>query len=231
MDRIGILGGTFDPIHLGHLMLGRQAYEEYKLDAIWFMPSKIPPHKRDRTITRADARCAMVEAAIRPYPDFVLSDFELKRAGGNTYTADTLRLLKAAYPDTEFYFILGADSIRDIEKWYYPEYVLKAVTFLAAERECEEQKRSMDRQIAYLADKYSARILRLHCMEMDVSSAQIRERLAEGEPVDGFLPPEVLSYINETGLYQKGLQGRCPHTGCVPGMPDIQSTRQKGQRK
>ena len=154
---------------------------------------------------------ALVEAAIRPYPYFVLSDFELKRAGGSTYTADTLRLLKTAYPDTEFYFIVGADSIRDIEKWYYPEYVLKAVTFLAAERECEEQKSSLDRQIAYLSDKYSARILRLHCMEMDVSSAQIRERLSEGESVDEFLPPEVLSYINETGLYQRVLPGRRTH--------------------
>lgn len=202
MERIGIMGGTFDPIHLGHLMLGRQAYEEYKLDAVWYMPSKIPPHKKDHQITSAKDRWAMAEAAIRPYPFFLLSDFELKRTGGNTYTADTLRLLKEEYPETEFYFIVGADSMLDIEKWYHPEYVLKAVTFLAADRECEEQRQSLDAQIAYLTEKYDARIFRLHCIEMDVASAEIRERIASGESVDDLIPPEVFSYIQTHGLYR-----------------------------
>ena len=204
MKRIGIMGGTFDPIHLGHLMLGRQAHEEYGLDCIWYMPSKNPPHKKDHLITSAEDRCAMIAAAIRGNPFFELSDFEMKRSGENTYTADTLRLLKEEYPDTEFYFIVGADSIRDIESWYHPEYVLRAVTFLAAGRELEEQRRSLDAQIRYLSEKYGAKILRLHCMEMDVASADIRSRIAGGcsqEEIESMVPEAVAAYIRESGLY------------------------------
>ena len=193
MKQIGIMGGTFDPIHVGHLMLGRQAFEEYGLDSVWYMPSKTPPHKKDHRITSSKDRCAMVSAAIEEFPYFCLSDFEIKRTAGYTYTADTLRLLREEYQDTEFYFIVGADSIHDIEKWYHPEYVLQAVTFLAADRESEEQKRSLDTQIRYLEQKYGAKIRRLHCMEMDVASAVIRERIASGEPV--------YRYIKQHGLY------------------------------
>ena len=204
MKRIGIMGGTFDPIHLGHLMLGRQAYEEYGLDCVWYMPSKNPPHKKDHKITSAKDRCAMIEAAIGGIPFFKLSDFEIKRTDENTYTADTLRLLKEKYPATEFYFIVGADSIQDIESWYHPEYVLRAVTFLAAERELEEQRQSLDARIAYLTEKYGARILRLHCMEMDVASADIRSRIAGGgstEEIRAMIPDSVAAYISRRKLY------------------------------
>ena len=119
MKKIGIMGGTFDPIHNGHIMLGRQAYEEYDLDCIWYMPSRIPPHKKDHTITAAKDRLAMTAAAIAPYSYFKLSDFELRRTGGNTYTADTLRLLKEEYPDVEFFFIAGADSIMDFQPSHF----------------------------------------------------------------------------------------------------------------
>lgn len=211
MKRIGIMGGTFDPIHLGHLMLGRQAYEEYGLDCIWYMPSKNPPHKKDHPITSAEDRCAMIEAAIRGIPFFKLSDFEMRRTEKNTYTADTLRLLKEEYRDTEFFFIVGADSIRDIESWYRPEYVLRAVTFLAADRELEEQRLSLDARIQYLTEKYGARILRLHCMEMDVASADIRRRIAGGdslEEIKTMVPEPVAAYIREQGLYTGGHTGR-----------------------
>ena len=205
MKKIGIMGGTFDPIHNGHIMLGRQAYEEYDLDCIWYMPSRIPPHKKDHTITAAKDRLAMTAAAIAPYPYFKLSDFELRRTGGNTYTADTLRLLKEEYPDVEFFFIAGADSIMDIEKWYHPEYVLPAVTFLAAAREHEEADRSLDEQISYVNQKYQAHILRLHCREMDVASAEIRAAFRAGHAADvrSLVPKEVCQYIEQHGLYQE----------------------------
>ena len=203
MKKIGIMGGTFDPIHRGHLMLGQQAYEEYKLDSVWYMPSRQPPHKKDHPVTPSAARCAMIDAAIAPYPYFVRSDFELDRAGGNTYTADTLRLLKEMYPDITFYFIMGADSVMDIEKWYRPEYVMSAVTLMAADRECEQKKRSLDEQIEYLSRRYGAHILRLHCMELDVASADIRERIRSGQPVADLIPNGVLKYIRENHLYEK----------------------------
>lgn len=203
MKKIGLMGGTFDPIHLGHLMIGQQAQEEYGLDEVWYMPSRIPPHKKDHKITSAQDRCAMVQAAIAQYPGFVFSDFELKRTEGNTYTADTMRLLKEEYPEYEFYFIVGADSIHDIEKWYHPEYVLKEVCFLAADREYENPIRSLEDQIAYLTKKYNARIYRLHCRMMNIASAEIRERLAGNQPVEDLIPESVLTYIREHDLYRQ----------------------------
>ena len=105
MAKIGIMGGTFDPIHNAHLILGRQAWKEYSLDEVWFMPSHIPPHKTDHQITDTNDRCEMVKLAIAEYPYFRFSDFEISRTG-NTYTAQTLQLLKEAYPEHTFYFIV-----------------------------------------------------------------------------------------------------------------------------
>ena len=153
MKKIGIMGGTFDPIHSGHLMLGKQAYEEYDLDCVWYMPSRQPPHKKDRHITSPADRLEMVRLAVESTPFFSCSDFELCRTEENTYTADTLLLLKQAYPDTEFYFIVGADSIFDIEKWYHPEIVMKNAVILAADRACGHDDVPFSRQIEYLTKK------------------------------------------------------------------------------
>ena len=199
MKRVGIMGGTFDPIHLGHLMLGKQARDEYGMDEIWYMPSRVPPHKKDHPITPSAQRCEMIREASRPYERFLLSEFELARRDGNTYTADTLRLLKEAWPETEFYFILGADSVMDIEKWYRPDYVLRAVPFMVADR---EPAHALDGQIRYLEQTYGARFLRLHCREMDVSSADIRARLQNGEDVSSLLPASVADYIRQKRLYR-----------------------------
>lgn len=202
MRRIGIVGGTFDPIHLGHLMLGKQAFEEYKLDEVWYMPSRQPPHKTDHRVTSAKNRLAMVQQAICKIPYFKVSDFELKRMQGNTYTADTLRSLKEAYPDIKFFFIVGADSVLDIEKWYQPDQVLKLTTILAAERECNDSEKTLDEQIAYLKEKYGADILRLHFKELPISSDGIRARIHAGESVEEMIPDDVYTYIKEHKLYR-----------------------------
>lgn len=205
MKKIGIMGGTFDPIHNGHIMLGKQAYEEYGLDLVWYMPSRVPPHKKDHVITPAKDRLAMTKDAIAPYPYFELSDFEFRRTGENTYTADTLRLLKDEYPDVEFYFIAGEDSIMDIEKWYHPEYILSNITFLVAVREYDETDRSFDEQISYLSYKYHANIFKLHCSEMDIASLDIRNAFKSGhsEDVRSMIPEKVCKYIERHGLYQE----------------------------
>lgn len=201
MKKIGIMGGTFDPIHSGHLMLGKQAYEEYDLDCVWYMPSRQPPHKKDRHITSPADRLEMVRLAVESTPFFACSDFELCRTEGNTYTADTLLLLKQAYPDTEFYFIVGADSIFDIEKWYHPEIVMKNAVILAADRACGHDDVPFNRQIEYLTKKYDARICRLHSKRMDVSSQLLRQKIQNGEQVSGYIPDPVVQFIRERRLY------------------------------
>lgn len=202
MSKIGIMGGTFDPIHNGHLMIGRQAYNEYGLKEIWFIPSGHPPHKKNRNVTEPAIRLAMTELAVRGHKGFICSDFEIRRKG-YTYTAQTLRLLCEKYPEHSFYFIIGADSLYEIENWYEPDQVLSQAVLLAARREYEEANRSMDKQIAYLAAKYHADIRTLHCQEMDISSLALRRMIACGQSVADYVPQEVISYIKTHGLYQE----------------------------
>lgn len=204
MKRIGIVGGTFDPIHFGHLMLGRQAYQEYSLDEVWYMPSRQPPHKQDHLITPSEKRVEMIRLAIQDIPHFRVSEFELKRTDGNTYTADTLRLLKREYTGVEFFFIVGADSIFEIENWFHPEQVLRLAIFLAAGRECGSYEKTLEEQIHYLENKYGAQIEKLHIEELDISSEDIRKRVHFGQSVVKMLPEQVDEYIKQHKLYQKG---------------------------
>lgn len=170
MRRIGILGGTFDPVHNGHLLLGEQAYREYGLDEIWFMPSHVPPHKKDHLITDGAARIRMLELATESIPYFTVSDFEMGREG-NTYTAQTLALLKEAYPDIEVYFIIGADSLYQLESWYHPEQVMAQAVLLVPGRTYEDGGVPLEDKVAYFNEKYNADIRILHNPKIDVASA------------------------------------------------------------
>lgn len=201
MAKIGIMGGTFDPIHNGHLLLGKQAYEEYGLDEIWFMPSGQPPHKKDHEITDTASRCEMVRLAIQDYPYFKFSDFEIKRAG-NTYTAETLFLLKEAYPEHRFFFIIGADSLYQLEHWYHPELVAEQAILLAAVREYPAAPRTMEEQAQYLDAKYHADIRLLHCSEIDLSSSELREMKSRGKRIYKYVPKHVEEYIDSHHLYR-----------------------------
>lgn len=202
MADIGIMGGTFDPIHNGHLMLGRQAYLEYGLDEIWFMPSRTPPHKPG-TVTDVEDRSAMVKLAVAEYPYFSFSDFETRRKDGKTYTAETLRLLKEAYPQHRFFFIIGADSLYELEQWYHPQEVMAQATLLVAGRDYDAASRPIDDQIRYLADKYGADIRRLHCEEVDISSGELRQMESRGRRIYKYVPKCVEAYIEAHGLYQE----------------------------
>lgn len=201
MAHIGIMGGTFDPIHNGHLMLGRQACEEYGLDQVWFMPSGRPPHKTDHKVTAAGDRVQMVRLAIAHIPQFACSEFEIQRAG-TTYTAETLRLLAEAYPQHQFHFIIGADSFYEIEKWYHPQEVMARVPLLVADRDYPEAPRSMEDQARYLKETYHADIHFLHCEEMDVSSEELRRRICAGQSIRSYVPSAVADYIECRRLYQ-----------------------------
>lgn len=200
MANIGIMGGTFDPIHNGHLLLGRQAFEEYGLDEVWYMPSGTPPHKTDHHVTDVEDRCEMVRLAIADTKGFALSEFEAKRSG-KTYTAETLRLLREEYPEHRFFFIIGADSLYQIESWYHPSEVLECTTLLVACREYPEADCPIEEQIAHLMEHYRADIRRLHCEEFDISSGELRELLAKGRPVFKYIPKAVERYIADHHLY------------------------------
>ncbi len=202
MANIGIMGGTFDPIHNGHLLLGKQAYLEYGLDYIWFMPSGQPPHKKNRHVTDSIHRCAMVKLALEGENAFVFSDFEVSREG-NTYTAQTLALLKETYPYHYFYYIIGADSLYEMESWYHPEEVLGNVPFLVADREYSRTHQSLHNQIEYLTNQYGAKIQLLHCKEVDISSEEIRQAVRNKKSIENDVPIAVREYIESHGLYCK----------------------------
>ncbi len=166
------------------------------------MPSGHPPHKKKQKITDPDIRLTMTQLAIEGKTGLVSSDFEVRR-NGSTYTAQTLRLLREAYPQHQYFFIIGADSLYEIENWYEPDQVLSQAVILAARREYEDARLSMEQQIAYLGTRYKADIRILHCKEMDISSAMLRERIAGGLSVSEYVPPKVLTYIKDQGLYQE----------------------------
>jgi nicotinate-nucleotide adenylyltransferase len=201
MAKIGILGGTFDPIHNAHLALGAQALKQFDLDQIWFMPSGTPPHKRDRKVTDGIVRSEMVKLAIAGVPSFVYSDFELKREG-NTYTAQTLSLLKETWPQHEFYFIIGADSLYQLETWFHPELVMERTVLLVAGRPYNEEHRSFEEQISYLEQKYHARIYPIDFGEIGISSEEIRKKAANGDDFRPEVPEAVADYIEEHRLYR-----------------------------
>ena len=202
MADIGIMGGTFDPIHNGHLLLGKQAFQEYNLQEVWFMPSGNPPHKTDHHVTDVKERCEMVRLAIAEYPYFRFSDFEARRPG-NTYTAQTLKLLSQEYPQHRFFFIIGADSLYQMEHWYHPDEVLRQTIILVAGREYEDARCSVEEQIASLKARYGADIRRLHCEEVDISSGELREMEARGRQIYKYVPKSVEHYIKEHGMYRE----------------------------
>lgn len=199
--KIGILGGTFDPIHLGHLILATEAYERFSLDTVWFMPSGNPPHKQQQPVLEAAHRVAMVQAAIANNPHFVYSDFELKRSG-TIYTAETLTLLTQTYSKNSYYFIVGADSLFQIEKWYQPAEIFSHCTLLAAGRN-NFIKEKLQEQIWYLTQKYNARIQLLPTPLIEISSTRIREKVADGEEIRYYVPDAVEEYIQSHHLYQR----------------------------
>ena len=200
-QRIGIMGGTFDPIHHGHLILGELAYEQFSLDKVYYMPSANPPHKQGKTITPEINRCAMVDLAIYDNHKFKLSLLEVNR-GGFTYTADTLRELTEKYPEAELYFIVGGDSLETLEKWREPEVVLGLSHLVAAVRD-DVNEETIDEKIKYLNEKYHTEIQKLNAPNIQISSSMIRERIKEGRSIKYFVPEMVEDYIKKHKLYNE----------------------------
>ena len=199
--KIGIMGGTFDPIHKGHLMLGEYAYKLFELDKVWFMPNGNPPHKANSKIgSDAKDRMAMVELAIAGKEYFELQPYEVLNTDVN-YSYKTMEHFNEVYSDDEFYFIIGADSLFMIETWVKPERLLKTCTMLAAYRD-DKSTEEMMKQIQYLNEKYGADIRLLNTPNVDISSSEIRSKLQDQEVVNELVPESVMQYIIEKRLYK-----------------------------
>lgn len=197
---IGILGGTFNPIHKGHIELAVEAHRQFHLDEILVMPSGDPSsYKDDSEVLASKHRCNMVAAAIKEYPYMKLSTLEVNREG-RTYTADTLREIIDNYD--EIYFIIGADSLFSIQKWYQADYVMKHCHLLAANRD-NESREDLKNQIHYLETEYGAKIDYLKIKELPISSTEIRENIANHKTVHSMVPEPVMEYIKQHNLYQK----------------------------
>ena len=199
--KIGIMGGTFDPIHKGHLMLGEYAKDLYNLDKIWFMPNGNPPHKLNSNIeSQTNHRVEMVKLAIEENDYFDLQLYEVERTEVN-YSYLTMQHFNKQYPDDEFYFIIGADSLFAFETWKHPELLVKTCKILAAYRDGKNTS-EMEEQIKFLNQKYGAEILLLNTPNYDVSSSGIRRMIKDNEDISELVPEAVFSYIQSNNLFR-----------------------------
>ncbi len=204
MKKIGIMGGTFNPIHMGHLMLAECAREEFALDEIWFIPtgySYMKENKGDKTSPVSTERLEMAEIAVESNPYFRCLDIEVRREG-NTYTYETIEELKRLYPDIEFYFIFGADCLYKIEHWKEPERIFSVCDIIAAVREDFDVSQMQDK-IDELCVRFDARIHFLSFREIAISSTDIRERVRLGKSIRYLVPDAVMCYIEEKGFYSE----------------------------
>ena len=201
--KIGIMGGTFDPIHMGHLILGEKTYEQLGLDKVWFMPAGNPPHKRNRKGRATDEqRVDMVRLAIENNPHFELSLMEMNEEG-YTYTYRTLENLKEQNPDTDYYFIIGADSLYSFETWMEPLRICQACTLVVAVRN-HTPLPDLVQEMERLTQKYQGHFIRLDTMNIDVSSQLLREWTASGKSLRYYVPDEVIAYMKEHDIYLGG---------------------------
>lgn len=193
---IGILGGTFDPPHVAHLLLAEQARDQLALDQVLFIPAGDPWRKSHRVITPAEHRLAMLRLAIEGNDAFAVSDIELRR-GGPTYTADTLEALAGERLDDAFWFVLGADALLDLPNWREPERIVRHAMLAVAPRDVQ-QVNATELNIPALA----GRLQLFDCPRLAISSTDIRERAHAGSSIRYLVPDAVERYIAEHALYR-----------------------------
>ena len=198
MIKTGIMGGTFDPIHNGHMIIAQYAYEALGLDEVWFMTSGNPPHKADSSRTNAELRHRMVELAIGQCEAFVPCDYEVKRSEFS-YSAVTLKNFREMYPDREFYFIIGQDSLNYFDKWYHPEEIVKYAKIHVFPRGAD---RSLSEEISAARSKLDGDFIGIDMPLIGISSTELRKRVREGKSIRFMVPDAVEKYIREKGLYK-----------------------------
>lgn len=190
--RVGIVGGTFDPIHNAHLHMAEVAKVECNLDFIWFIPAQIPPHKQEQDISSADDRLKMIKLAIDPIPYFQVSLLEYERAGPS-YTIETIKEFSTLYPNYRFYFIIGADMVEYLPNWIQIDELVQLVTFIGVGRPGWK---------LHQEHEYSQYVIKAEMVLSYISSSIIRERKERGKSVRFLVPEKVYHYIEEKGLYE-----------------------------
>ena len=197
MKKIGIIGGTFNPIHLAHLYIAYEAKCQLNLDKVIFMPAGSPPQKKNEDILEAPLRYKMVLEAIKKYEDFEISNYEIEKEGFS-YTYETLENFKSE--DNILYFITGADCLINIEKWKNPDRIFKTSKLVVFNRPGYD-KESLKLQKNEIEKKYNTSINFLDIMDLEISSTMIRDRIKEGKKIDFFIPKEVLDFIIKNNIY------------------------------
>ena len=197
--KIGIMGGTFDPIHTGHLIIGEYARTTLDLDKVIFVPVGLPPHKDNNKVSTSERRLAMTKIAIESNSYFYLSSIEVDRKQ-ITYTIDTIKELKNIYKEDELYFVIGGDSLFEIEKWKDFDQLIGLCKFVVLERP-GRTKDEMDEKILQLNDLYKIKLEKIYSPLIDISSTEIRERVRKNLSITYLVPESVESYIVNHKLY------------------------------
>ncbi len=192
VKKIGIFGGTFDPPHLGHLIVAQEVQDKLKLERIFFIPASLPPHKKKVKTSAAFHRLRMVQLATQDNPNFKVLDLELKREG-DSYTVDTLKALLKRYAQVQFFLILGLDNLNHIHSWKKPEEILKLSQVVFITRPGV----TLDK-----TSKWLSRSRLLEVKVIDISSSDIRMRVKEGKSIKYLVPDKVLKYIGSHNLYK-----------------------------
>jgi nicotinate-nucleotide adenylyltransferase len=188
-NKLGILGGLFDPIHYGHLALSRHALEQLNLTKVLLIPSHNPPHREE--ISDYTHRLRMTEIAVEKDDGLEASDLE-SHIEGQSYTLKTLKRLRKQYPEFTLYFLIGSDNLKKMEDWYKPEEIMSLAQVVMAKRPGEEGS---------APGKYRERIIEIDMPPVDISSTQIREAVRSGRPIDKLVPEKVAQYIKGNNLY------------------------------
>ena len=197
--RIGVFGGTFDPIHLGHLVAGQEVCSQLGLEKVLFVPTGIPPHKLNAKVTAVEHRVAMVELAIASNPCFELSRVDVDRPGPS-FTVDTLQLLLAQWPpNTESYFIMGLDSLAEITTWHRPERLIQLCRLAVVGRPGYKADLS---ELEAVLPGITSRVVCVPMPWLEISSTDLHRRVRRGTPIKYLVPEAVERYIYQHGLYR-----------------------------
>ena len=200
---VGILGGTFNPIHDQHILLAKSAYEQLSLSRVILMPSGVSYLKRNQDVLPSDQRYEMCLLAAEDISFLEVSDMEIKRSG-NSYTRDTIKQLLQDDPSSTYYFITGTDTFFMLDKWKDPEYIFSHCIIAVAQRADAANRTDTDliRKIREYEGRYNAAIRTLDIRISDLSSSTVRDYIAEGRDIRSFVPDKVAKYIKENGLYR-----------------------------